>query len=209
MDFYDVINSRRTIRDFTTEPIDMEIIKRVLSAGLKAPTHDHMRDWEFVVITDRKKIASVLEKIPVNVSKEFVENIIKSWELNDPCQQFGYRDAIPKQYEMLSKSACLILPFYKQKGDLFKLTKISSLNAFASVWCCIENIFLAATAEGLAATMRIPLDDESSHIAEILKHPQDYIMPCYIALGYAAPDAVVIPQNERNIKDKIHLNTWK
>ena len=208
MEFYEVINSRRIIRDFTRQPVDMDIVRRVLSAGLKAPTNDHMRDWEFVVVDDRDVIASILKKIPKKVSGESVEFIIKSWELNDPCQQYGYRYAIPKQYEMLSKSACLILPFYKQESDLFKPKEISSLNAFASVWCCIENIFLAATAEGLAGTLRIPLGDEPAHIAETLNHPTEYVMPCYIALGYAAPNAVILPQIERNIEDKIHINGW-
>jgi nitroreductase len=208
MEFYDVINLRRTIRDFTTEPVNMDIIKRVLSAGLKAPTNDHMRDWEFVVVTERETIASILDKIPHKVSKEYVESIVKSWELNDLCQQYAYRNAIPKQYEMLSKSACLILPFYKQKNDLFKPIEISSFNAFASIWCCIENILLAATAERLAATLRVPLNDEPTHIAELLNHPKEYVMPCYIAIGYVAPDAVIIPQIERDIEEKIHMNCW-
>jgi nitroreductase len=208
MDFYDVIHSRRTIRDFTEQPVDIEIIKRVLLAGLKAPTHDHLRDWEFVVVTEKEKIDFILETIPRNVTGGYVENIIESWELNDSCQQHCYRYAIPKQYEMLSKSGCLILPFYKQKGDLLKSNAISSLNAFASIWCCVENILLAATAEGLAAAFRIPFDGDTKHIADVIKHPDNYIMPCYIAIGYAAPDAVILPQIERSLEDKIHINLW-
>jgi nitroreductase len=208
MEFYDVINSRRTIRDFTERSVDIDIVKRVLSAGLKAPSNDHMRDWEFVVVTEREVIASILKKIPKKVSEKQVEFIIKSWELKDECQQNTYRDAIPKQNGMLYKSGCLILPFYKQHGDLLEPKSLSSLNSFASIWCCIENIFLAATAEGLSGTLRIPLDDEPEHIAAILNHPKEYVMPCYIALGYAAPDAVIIKQIERNIDDKIHINRW-
>ena len=208
MDFYEVVNSRRTIRDFNDRPVDMEIVKRILSVGLKAPSNDHMRDWEFVVVTDREVIASILKKIPKKVSEKRVEFIIKSWKLKDECQQNVYRDAIPKQNAMLYQSGCLILPFYKQHGDLFKPKTLSSLNPFASIWCCIENILLAATAEGLAATLRIPLGDEPVHIAEILNHPKEYVMPCYIALGYAAPDAVIVKQIERNIEDRIHINGW-
>lgn len=48
MEFYDVINARRTIRDFKEEPIDMEVINRIVAAGMKAPTNDHMRDWHFL-----------------------------------------------------------------------------------------------------------------------------------------------------------------
>lgn len=36
MDFYEAIEKRRTVRDFEDKPIPMDIIKRILSAGLKA-----------------------------------------------------------------------------------------------------------------------------------------------------------------------------
>lgn len=45
MDFYEVIEKRRTIRDFESVEINDDIIERIIGAGLKAPTNDHMRDW--------------------------------------------------------------------------------------------------------------------------------------------------------------------
>lgn len=45
MDFYEVIGKRRTIRDFENVVISTEIIERIIEAGLRAPTNDHMRDW--------------------------------------------------------------------------------------------------------------------------------------------------------------------
>ena len=41
-----------------------------------------------------------------------------------------------------------------------KPDKLSHLNGFASIWSCIENIILAAMAEGYACNLRIPLGDE-------------------------------------------------
>ena len=43
MEFYEVIEKRRTIRDFESEDIPKEVIERVISAAMKAPTNDHMR----------------------------------------------------------------------------------------------------------------------------------------------------------------------
>ena len=208
MDFYDVVNARRTIRDFTDQPVEMDVVQRVLSAGLKALTNDHMRNWEFVVLTDRDAIASVLQKIPQKVTGGRVDFILRFWGLKDACQQQMYRDAIPKQYSMLSASGCLILPFFKQREPLLKPKNLSSLNGFASIWCCIQNILLAATAEGLAGALRIPLGKEPEHIARVIQHPEAYVLPCYIALGYPSPDAVVNAQIEHNIEDKMHINGW-
>ena len=60
MEFYDAVEKRRTIRDFEDKPIDMEIIKRILSAGLKAPTNNHLRQWEFVIVNDKKERSGIL-----------------------------------------------------------------------------------------------------------------------------------------------------
>ena len=203
MEFYDVVGKRRTIRDFTEMPVNTDSVKRILSAGLKAPTNDHMRNWEFVVVTDKSKIASILRPIP----KKGMEDM-QAWHFPDECQQKMYDVAVPKQYDMLSRSGCLILPFFKQATPLLNPETLSSLNAFASIWCCIENMLLAATAEGLGACLRIPFEEESVHIAEVLHHPKDYIMPCYIALGHPSPDAVTIKQKGVNPQSKIHFNEW-
>ena len=95
MEFYDVISKRRTMRDFLDTPIEEEVIRRILSAGLKAPSNDHMRSWEFVVITDKEVIAKILKKIPKKVSDARIQFILKSWKLDDPCQQKLYTEAIP------------------------------------------------------------------------------------------------------------------
>ena len=52
MDIYTAINTRKTIRDFEDRTIEMNIIEKIIDAGLKAPSNDHMRSWEFVVIND-------------------------------------------------------------------------------------------------------------------------------------------------------------
>lgn len=44
MEFYEVIEKRRTIRDFENVVIPTETIEQIIKAGLRAPTNDHMRD---------------------------------------------------------------------------------------------------------------------------------------------------------------------
>ena len=56
MEFYDVINERRTTREFLNKDVDFEVIKRILEAGNKAPTWDHNRNWQFIILrTDEEK----------------------------------------------------------------------------------------------------------------------------------------------------------
>ncbi len=208
MDFYEVVNSRRTIRDFTSEPISEETIERIISAGMKAPTNDHMRDWHFIVITDKSVAERCIEPIPVLFSDSDVNAVIRDWKLNDECQQNAYQIAIPKQHRMLLEAACLVIPLLKQKTDILHPESISHLNGFASIWCCIENMFLATTAEGLGATLRIPLGDEAEWVRKVLGFPGDYLMPCFIAIGKPKEDAVQVEQKTYFLKERIHNNHW-
>jgi nitroreductase len=208
MDLYTTINQRRTIRDFQDKEVDMETIQRILTAVLKAPTNDHMRNWEFVVITDKDEKAKIIGKIPKVVTNKKVQSIIEASNMTDEYQREMYIEAIPKQYSMLYHSGCLILPLFKQESPLLKPASLSSLNAFASIWCCIENILLAATAEGLYATLRIPFDDEQDYLKEVIQIPDHYFMPCYLSIGYAPENAAKNMQHEFDAKEKIHINRW-
>ncbi len=208
MDFYEVVNQRRTIRDFANVSIDDGIIEKIISAGMKAPTNDHMRDWHFIVIKDKEIVLKLVDKMPNEISDEEINDILKEWNLNDICQQNAYKNAIPKQYRMFVDASCVIVPLFKQKTDILHPENLSHLNGLASIWCCIENIFLAATAEGYACTLRIPLGDEDTMARKILNFPEDYLMPCFIGVGKPSENAVCVEQKPYSLSEKIHKNIW-
>lgn len=79
---------------------------------------------------------------------------------------------------------------------------------FRFVWCCIENIFLAAAAERLACAMRIPVGEEGQKAADVVNAPKGYVLPCYIGIGYPADDGMVLEQIQRDIKDVLHFCKW-
>ncbi len=54
MEFHEVINQRKTSREWTDREVDFEAIKRILEAGMKAPSWDHYRSWQFIVLHERE-----------------------------------------------------------------------------------------------------------------------------------------------------------
>ena len=56
MEFYDVIRKRRSIRQFVDREIPREVLECILDAGLKAPSSNHQRRWELVVLTEKPVI---------------------------------------------------------------------------------------------------------------------------------------------------------
>lgn len=78
---------------------------------------------------------------------------------------------MPRQYTMRKDAPYVIIPVFRCKERNGE--SVSKLNPFSTIWCVIENIFLAATAEGLACSMRIPLNEEHDIGKAKLKVPPD------------------------------------
>ena len=100
MELYEAIEKRRTIRDFEDKPVDMEVIKKILSAGLKAPTNNHLRQWEFVIINDKKERLRVL-KLEDMTNPDDCDKMLDGFGMTDTDQRGMYHIAMPKQFSML------------------------------------------------------------------------------------------------------------
>ena len=207
MDVYEAIRARRTIRDFEDRQVGMGTIERIIDAGLKAPTNNHLRQWEFVIVNGKEERANLL-RVENMTSRDECEQMLDGFGMTDEVQRNMYREAMPRQFSMLYNAGGLILPFFKIREPLLQPSSLSSLNDFASIWCCIENMLLAAASEGLLGVTRIPMAEESEHIKTAVGHPENYVIPCYIALGYPAKNASVPAQKSICAKDKIHINIW-
>ena len=207
-DFYDVLNRRRTIRDFSDRKVSDDLLKKILDAALKAPSNDHLHQMEFVVVRGRENILRLISPVAKNTQK-FQQTAINAAASMDGDEKAMFMDALPKQQRMLLQSDCLVLPFFRQRDcPLCKPLEQSSLNYFASAWAAVENILLAATAEGLSCAFRIPIENESEHVKKLVGAPDEYEFTCFLAIGYAAEDAHICRQKVINIGDKIHNNVW-
>lgn len=208
MDFYEVLEKRRTYRDFSDREVSNEILERVIGAAFKAPTNDHLRQLEFVVVRDRENIAKVIATLAKNMAA-FKELVAEVDESDDKDKMAMFADALPKQQRMLIQSGLLIIPFFRQlTWPLLKPAEQSSLNYFASAWCAVENMLLAATAEGLGTVFHIPVADEVEKIKEIVGAPEDYEFTCLLTMGYPAENAFLPKQKEINVEKRIHTNLW-
>ena len=206
MELYEAIYKRRITRDFKNKKVPYEVLERIINAGLQAPTHDHLRNWEFVVLKDDDEKKNALQFVKQGIAPTL--DILKQTLVDGTVQQKMYAVAMPRQYSMLFNASHIIMPFFKSNSGVMNPSSVSSLNPISSIWCVIENIFLAATAEGLACSMRIPVGEEGLNAAKAVGAPENYLLPCYIGLGYPADDIPEIEQVKYCAKDKIHFGKW-
>ena len=205
MDFYEAAYTRRSIRDFSDGVIPDEKLKKIIEAAYQAPANDHFRDWHFIVLKNRETMREVLEGVPKNLSVKDVDDMDF---ISDPVQKESYRFAVPQQYRMLMDAAAVIIPLMKKKADVLHPRNFSDLNCYASIWCSIENLWLAATAEGYGCNLRIPLGNEEKIAQNVLGFPDEYLIPCFIGIGRPAPDAVRTRQIDVDYDAQIHWDRF-
>ena len=208
MELYEAIYKRRTVRKFLEKEVDFDAVKRILEAGNRAPTWNHNRNWSYIVLRTEEEKAYAFEH-----AKKIAEKFDAGKYLNAPrpypttLAQKMYAYAMPRQYTMLKDAPYVIIPVFKSKelnGEY-----VSKLNPFSTIWCVIENIFLAATAEGMACSMRIPLNEEHDIVKAKLKVPPTYMIPAFIGIGYADPNEKELEQNVANLEKQLHFGKWK
>ena len=208
MDFYEAVKRRHTVREFLDKEVDPETIKRILDAGNRAPTWNHNRNWHYIILrTDEEK------EYAFEHAKKMADKFDAEKYLNAPrpypttLAQKMYAYAMPRQFSMLKDAPYVVIPVFRCKelnGEY-----VSKLNPFSTIWCVIENIFLAATAEGLGCSMRIPLNEEHDIVKKKLKVPPTYMMPVFIGIGYPDPDEPELEQNYPDVDSQLHFGSWK
>lgn len=208
MELYEAINKRRTTREFLDKEVDFEAIKRVLGAGNQAPTWNHNRNWSYIILKtgEEKEYAfEYAKKIADKFDAEKYLKVPRPYPIT--LGQKMYAHAMPRQFTMLKNAPYVVIPVFKSKelnGEY-----VSKLNPFSTIWCVIENIFLAATAEGLACSMRIPLNEEHDIVKAKLKIPATYMIPVFIGIGFPDPNERVLEQCHADIEKQLHFGRWK
>lgn len=52
MRFFDAVNTRRSVRQFTPEPVPLDVLEAIVQAGLESPTGCNAQLRQYVIVTD-------------------------------------------------------------------------------------------------------------------------------------------------------------
>ncbi len=191
-DLYQLIESRKSIRKYRKDPVPKDVLERILNAGMHAPSGKNKQNWRFFVVQGEKR-------------DEYLKYSQKSW--------LGIKDILqkslkPSLYEFTER-------FFYTLGDAPVIIFCYSVNdpeerhytSIGSVYMAVENMILAAVAEGLGTCpMGAPLEikDEVDRFLDINKYPlnqgEEIELLCALVLGY--PDHEP-PKAPRKIESRV------
>ena len=69
MDFYEAVKTRQSIRQYKSDPIPEDVLKRVLEAVQASPSWANVQPWEFILVTGPETLAK--HAIPCIRAQEF------------------------------------------------------------------------------------------------------------------------------------------
>jgi nitroreductase len=201
----EVIQRRRTIRDFKSIEVSKSIIDYAIGNAFKAPTYNHLRDWDFIIIKSLESKLKLVES--ENLDKSFdLKSLENSFENDETIMKEMYLDAIPKQKKMIIDAPSVIIIVFKPKIKVEKAKRIYDLNCLASIWTCIENFLLSLAEHDVYGVTFIPQNIEI--LKAKLEIPDELEIASIIPIGYKADNAKILKQKTINIKERIHFEKW-
>lgn len=140
-DLYDVIARRRDVRsEFSADPLPDEVLERVLGAAHAAPSVGHSQPWDFVLVRGR----ATRERFHAHVTAERA-----AFAASLPPERRARFDRI-KVEGVLESALGVVVTYDPDRGGPHVLGRHAIADAGLYSTClAIQNLWLAATAEGL------------------------------------------------------------
>lgn len=168
---YRAIEERRDMRHFLPDPVDPAQLQRLLHAAHQAPSVGFMQPWRFIRITEsglRKSIHALVEAERLNTARAM-----------------GEREAAFMQLKVEGVMECgeLIVAALMDKRDahIFGRRTLPEMD-LASLACAIQNLWLAARAEGLGMGWVSLFDPQA--LAKLLDMPSGAKPVAILCLGH-------------------------
>jgi nitroreductase len=180
---FEVINTQRQTTHYKPDPVPIDAIETILDAATKAPNGSNLQPWEFVVITDRELIKQVGE-----LYREAWLDLMGRTPAAD--ESAVHKAARYLAHHMPEVPAMILVCVDHLRGrgaGTYKLGDPIVRNRLgASIWPCIQNLFLAARGLGLGTRLTAVHVYREEELKQILNIPVNIETVCLTPLGYPA-----------------------
>lgn len=195
--FYQQLNKRRTVREFSDAPVPQEVIENCILAASTAPSGAHKQPWTFCMISKedpelRKRIREAAE---VEERENYAGRMSERWQ--DDLKPFGTNAEKP-----FLEEAPWLLVVFKRAYELENDTKHNNYYVNESVGLAAGMLLAAIHNAGLASLTHTP--SPMNFLCKVLNRPANERPFLLIPVGYPAPDAQV-PDLERKTLDQVRV----
>ncbi len=181
MELFEAIRSRRSLRRYRPDPVPPEVVTRLLEAACWAPSAHNRQPWRFAVVTG----AEVKERLARAMGARLRADLER-----DGLPPEAVEKDVARSYARITGAPVVILVALTLVDmDVYPDPRRSQAEwtmAVQSVAMAVQNLLLAAHAEGLGACwMCAPLFCPDA-VKAVLHLPRDWQPQALVTLGYPA-----------------------
>lgn len=202
---YKAIFTRRDVRDqFLPDPVAEDVLHRILTAAHHAPSVGLSQPWNFIVIRDQAARDQVWQAF--NRANE------EAAQMFEGDRQTTYRSLKLEGIRKAPVNICVTCDRSRGGKVVLGRTHNQSMDLYSTV-CAIQNLWLAARAEGIGMGWVSVFRD--ADLRDLLKIPDRIEIVGYLCLGhvdelYQTPELEVKGWSKRlSVDEMIFDGTWQ
>lgn len=193
--FFNWINERRTVRDFSDRPVPAEVIDKIIQSAATAPSGAHKQPWTFCVVSD----PAIKKQIRAAAEKEEQESY------NGRMSHEWLKDLAPIgtnwEKPFLETAPCLVIVFKRSYELEAGGRKHQNYYVTESVGIACGFLLAAIHNAGLAALTHTP--SPMNFLSKILQRPENEKPFLLIPVGYAANNCMVPDLKRKDLEEII------
>ena len=179
MDLYEALKERRSCRNYSPEPIDEDVVEKILESAVWAPSPLNTQPWEFVVVMN----PAVKDQIIAEAQR------CCQWAIEESGWKWlkGYKMDFLRQVPVM-----VAVVGNPEKTGVDQFMTDGSTGYQHACAAAIQNMILAAHAEGLGSLWFTFYDKTA--VKEILAVEDNKVPIAIVCMGKAAGDPVSAPR---------------
>ena len=197
-EFYEMLKTRRTVRDFSPDPVPMEIIENCILAAGTAPSGANKQPWRFVVVSDPDLKVQIRQAAETEERKNYAHRFPGAW----------LQDLAPLgttwEKPFLEIAPVLIVLFKIDYGVQADGSREKHYYVNESVGIAAGMLIAAIHNAGLVTVTHTP--SPMGFLQRILQRPKNEKPYLLLPVGYPASDAKVPKLQKKSLAEIMQEN---
>jgi len=183
MEFYKVLEKRKSIREFEKKNIPQSLLIKLVKAATKAASAANSQPWRFYIVQGKKR-----DKLSEILRERWKKLDFKGY---NP----GLKKVLQKMGIDMCEAPCIILIYLKKVKNFPDMASVHSTDLAAA------NLMNAAVAEGLGTCWINHFKIEEKKVNKALNIPKDEVLVAPLIIGYPKKGYKPLIREKKKLKE--------
>ena len=207
LSFFEVVENTRAIKRLREDPVPLELIRRVIEIGTKAPSGVNTQPWEFLVVRDAQTKHWIQERYLHFASERFATELRSLEGVETPHARM-LRTVMHLAEHLHEVPVLLFVCGHRDWPAAVPVDERVGLAPppYGSIYPCAQNMLLACRALGLGASLTTIHHMFEPELAQHLGVPDGVSLAALLPIGL--PKGRFGPVTRRPGRELTHFDRW-